>query len=123
MKHFLTSMFAIFLAIAANAQNFPVRGKVTEVGTNEPLVGVCVYEVGTMNGTLTDLDGNYEFRVSSPGATIEADCIGFIPERKSYAPVLNFELWPDLDWPITTPDQSKSEDNTSRLSKEARKKS
>lgn len=115
-------MFAIFLAIAANAQQFPVRGRVTEVGTNEPLVGVCVYEVGTMNGTSTDLNGNYEFKVSSTGAIIEANCLGFIPERQFYAPVLNFVLWPDLDWPITTPDDSKSEDNTSSISKEARKK-
>ena len=41
-----------------------IKGLVTDE-KNEPLIGVSVVEVGTSNGTITDVDGKFEINVSS----------------------------------------------------------
>jgi iron complex outermembrane receptor protein len=52
----------------------------TVKGTDgESLVGVSVVEVGTNNGTATDIDGNYTISVQ-PDATLKFSYIGFIPQ-------------------------------------------
>lgn len=43
----------------------------------EPLAGVSVFEKGTTNGTITDLDGNYSLRVSDEKAVIVYSFIGY----------------------------------------------
>ena len=40
-----------------------IKGLVTDE-KNEPLIGVSVVEVGTSNGTITDVDGKFEINVS-----------------------------------------------------------
>jgi len=42
----------------------------------EPMIGAGVVEVGTSNGTVTDMDGRYELTVQN-GAQLEISCIGF----------------------------------------------
>lgn len=57
-------------------QGIRIKGKVT--GENEaPVPGVSVVEKGTSNGIATDLDGNYSFSVSGPGATLMISSVGF----------------------------------------------
>lgn len=67
---------ALFLLVTnfAMAQN-KVTGTVTDA-QGEPLVGVSVSEVGTSNGTTTDLDGRYSLTVK-PGAKLKVSYIGF----------------------------------------------
>ena len=43
----------------------------------EPLIGVNVQEIGTTNGTVTDVNGNYEITVSSPNSILKFSYIGF----------------------------------------------
>lgn len=43
----------------------------------EPLVGVSVFEKGTTNGTITDLNGNYSLRVSDGKAIVVYSFIGY----------------------------------------------
>ena len=38
-----------------------IKGLVTDE-KNEPLIGVSVVEVGTSNGTITDVDGKFEIK-------------------------------------------------------------
>jgi TonB-linked SusC/RagA family outer membrane protein len=45
-------------------QSIVVRGSVTD-SANEPLIGATVQVVGTDNGTITDIDGNYSIRVGA----------------------------------------------------------
>ena len=45
----------------------------------EPLVGVSVLEVGTNNGAVTDINGNYTLNVK-PGAKLKLSYIGFTPK-------------------------------------------
>jgi TonB-linked SusC/RagA family outer membrane protein len=58
--------------------------KVTVQGTlkdasGEPIVGASVLEVGTSNGTVTDLNGHYSLSVR-PGAKINVSYVGFVPQ-------------------------------------------
>lgn len=55
--------------------------KVTTTGQvvdakGEPLIGVSILEVGTTNGTITDVDGNFTLSVNE-GATLEISYIGY----------------------------------------------
>lgn len=58
------------------AQN-PVKitGKVVD-NSNQPLIGVSVFEKGTSNGVTTDIDGNYALTVKQ-GAVVVYSCIGY----------------------------------------------
>lgn len=55
---FLFSMFSL----GAYAQTNSVRGVVKD-GAGRTLIGVNVVELGTTNGTITDIDGNYSIKV------------------------------------------------------------
>ena len=57
------------------AQKLVVSGKITS-GT-EPLVGASVVEKGTQNGSISDVDGNYELSVSSRNATLVISFVGY----------------------------------------------
>ena len=71
MKNFMTSIpkHAIWLGIMLLLLSFSVvEAQHTVSGTvieedGSPLIGVNILEVGTNNGTVTDLDGNYQLQV------------------------------------------------------------
>lgn len=72
----IAGVFGCLLCVnAALAQNNIVRGTVVD-DSGIALIGVNVVEKGTTNGTITDIDGNYSFSVST-GATIVFSYIGF----------------------------------------------
>ena len=79
MKRILSILASIALSgvigVSAWAQGYAVRGVV--VDQMGPVIGAAVVEAGTTNGSVTDLDGNFSLRVSSPDATIEVSCIGY----------------------------------------------
>ncbi|MFM9946898.1 MAG: SusC/RagA family TonB-linked outer membrane protein [Saprospiraceae bacterium] len=54
-----------------------VRGKVTDKSGSEPLIGVNILEKNTGNGTITDLDGNYEVTVSGADAVLVFSYTGY----------------------------------------------
>lgn len=62
---------------ATNRQKI-VIGRIVD-GSGQPVIGAVVVEHGTMNGTNTDLDGNYSFKVSNPEATLDVSLIGYLP--------------------------------------------
>jgi len=63
------------------AQNkVTISGSVTSDTDNEPLIGVSVVEKGTINGTMTDVDGNYTLSVAENG-TVEFSMIGFATQE------------------------------------------
>jgi TonB-linked SusC/RagA family outer membrane protein len=61
-----------------------LKGKVTDRGTGEALIGVTVIEVNelnrTLNGTVTDINGNFALKLTSPQTTVKISYIGY----KSY---------------------------------------
>jgi TonB-dependent starch-binding outer membrane protein SusC len=77
MKRILSILAFIALAVNAFAQQsgYEVKGTVQDqIG---PVIGASVIEVGTMNGTTTDLDGNFVLKVSSAEAMVEVSCVGY----------------------------------------------
>ena len=71
---------AIFAAQMNNAvmsvqQNQGIKGTVVDA-TGETLIGASVKVVGTTNGVVTDLDGNFTLNCK-PGATLEVSYIGY----------------------------------------------
>ena len=53
-----------------------VKGTVKD-RTGEPIIGANVIEQGTMNGVVTDIDGNFTIDVRNPNATLVISYIGY----------------------------------------------
>ena len=73
----LTVLLFLFLIIplSAFAQKTTIKGTVTDTN-HETLTGVTVMELGTSNGTTTNLNGSYEIQVSN-NATLVYSFMGF----------------------------------------------
>ncbi|MBB4079250.1 TonB-linked SusC/RagA family outer membrane protein [Lewinella aquimaris] len=57
-----------------------IRGTVTSE-ENEPLIGVSVVQLGTNNGTVTDLDGNYQLNLIEGSKTVQFSYTGFATQE------------------------------------------
>jgi TonB-linked SusC/RagA family outer membrane protein len=78
-KQFLLLILIFSAAIQLFAQDISISGTVTSAD-GLPLPGVNVFEAGTSNGTITDLEGNYTLKVSNEDAILEFSFIGYLPE-------------------------------------------
>lgn len=54
-----------------------VSGRIADQ-KNEPLIGVAIQEIGTNNGTISDIDGNFNLSVA-PDAVLRFSYLGFKP--------------------------------------------
>ena len=72
--------FAIFFWIQANAQKTEISGKITEKETGNPIPYASVVFPGTYIGTMSDINGNFNFSTTKPTGTIEVSAIGFIKQ-------------------------------------------
>ena len=61
-------------SVAMFAQS--VTGTVIDSDSKEPLIGVSILEVGTSNGVITDLDGNFQLNLTA-GATLQLSYVGY----------------------------------------------
>lgn len=77
MKRVLLSSALLLVSTLTFAQS-KVSGTVKDAN-GEPLIGVSVLEVGTQNGAVTDMYGNYKLNVK-PGAKLKISYIGFTPQ-------------------------------------------
>ena len=68
---FLCSLFTL----GTFAQEAPLHGVVTSASDGQPLPGVSVVVKGTTNGTVTNVDGEYQLQVA-PDAVIQYSFIG-----------------------------------------------
>lgn len=79
-KLWLTLIF-LGIAVHLSAQKYVVSGTVMDAEYDEPLMGVNIVEIDAngrfLNGTITDLNGNYVISVSSGNATIQFSMLGF----------------------------------------------
>ena len=91
MRTYLLILVSIFLPAIAFAQK-AITGQVLD-NFNEPIIGASVLEKGTTNGTITDLDGNFNLTVS-PKSTLVISYIGYatqeilVTDRSSFKIVL-----------------------------------
>ena len=77
MRRVLFSSALLLVSLLTFAQS-NVSGTVKDAN-GEPLIGVSVLEVGTQNGAVTDMYGNYKLNVK-PGAKLKISYIGFTPQ-------------------------------------------
>ncbi len=84
--------------IEISFQSITVTGKVTEMESGEGLPGVNVYVVGTTQGTITDIDGNYSIEVPSTESVLAFSSVGFILEEITVGnqAVINITMSPDI---------------------------
>lgn len=60
-----------------NSMASQVKGRVRDALSNEPLAFVAIFEMGTQNGTYSDIDGFFELKSLSPSAKIAFHYVGY----------------------------------------------
>ena len=65
--------------IALQQQSKVAKGVVTD-SNGEPLIGVSVTEKGTNNAYVTNVNGEFELRLSSANAQVVVSYVGFLPQ-------------------------------------------
>ncbi|ALO47701.1 SusC/RagA family TonB-linked outer membrane protein [Hoylesella enoeca] len=77
MKRFCLFIFGLLVTTALMAQNWAVSGVVRDAETGEPLVGATIIEVGTSNGTVTDVDGNFSLKLTKQATQVRFSYLGY----------------------------------------------
>jgi len=72
---FLLLLGILFLGLNLSAQK--ITGKVKDADTGEPLIGATIIELGTDNGVISDLNGNFTIMVKSPDAKLKISYVGY----------------------------------------------
>lgn len=78
VKKSLVTLSLSMLCLVTFAQSHQLMGTVVD-GTGESVIGANVLEVGTTNGVITDINGNFRIEVQ-PNAKIQVSFIGYITQ-------------------------------------------
>ncbi len=76
----LTFLFCNYFTIWGQSLN--ISGKVTSAMDNEPIIGASVLVKGTVNGTITDFDGNFQLDMEA-NTTLVISFVGYITQEIS----------------------------------------
>ena len=76
MKKALMFFLGVMATVAMFAQSVAVSGTVIDADSSEPLIGVSVVEKGTVNGVVTDFDGNFSLSVGD-NAVLQFSYVGY----------------------------------------------
>ena len=76
MKKVLLLGLLLFSTLVASAQ-VAVKGVITAGDDGLPMVGASVFEKGTLNGVITDLDGTYSISVRDVNAILVFSSVGY----------------------------------------------
>lgn len=71
-------------------QKKTITGKVVDIN-GEPIIGANIIEVGTTNGTVTDIDGNFSLDVAED-AVIRISYIGYVDQQINTEGKTNFNI-------------------------------
>ncbi|NNE35981.1 MAG: TonB-dependent receptor plug domain-containing protein, partial [Rhodothermales bacterium] len=133
----LAFVMLVLTAPSALGQSGKIAGRVTDAASGEPLPGVNVVIVGTLQGTSSDLDGYYTILNVKPGTyAVQASFVGFA--RQTFDGVrVNIDLTTTINYsleeeafgleevtitasrPVVQPDISSSQANISASEVEA----
>jgi iron complex outermembrane receptor protein len=76
MKQVFTTLILLFFGTSSFAQN--ISGILLDKQNGEPLIGATVSVKGTTNGTVTDIDGKFELKITEkPPLTLAFSYIGY----------------------------------------------
>ena len=76
MNRFLITALLLFVGVVSYAQQ-SISGTVID-GDGLPLIGATILEVGTANGTVADIDGNFSMTVSEGAEQLQISYTGFV---------------------------------------------
>ncbi len=84
-QRFVQFVFMMFVALSISMQvtaqnNRRIKGSVISGTDGMPLIGVNVVQKGTTNGTVTDLDGNFEL-TAPENCLLEVSYIGYMNQQ------------------------------------------
>jgi TonB-linked SusC/RagA family outer membrane protein len=77
-------------ALLVQQQKKTITGKVVDIN-GEPIIGANIVEVGTTNGTVTDIDGNFSLDVAED-AVIRISYIGYMDQQINTKGKTNFNI-------------------------------
>jgi cytochrome c-type biogenesis protein CcmE len=87
----ILGLMCLMLIIAANTSaQKTVTGSVND--DFEPVIGASVVEVGTLNGTITDLDGKFTLNNVTNSGSIQVSYMGYLPQTFSVANQTTFNM-------------------------------
>lgn len=81
----------LFCTYTIWGQGQTIKGKVTSPTDNEPIIGASVMVKGTVNGTITDIDGNFQLSANT-NATLVISFVGYITQEISLNGKTNVEV-------------------------------
>jgi len=97
-RKILTVVLFLMLVVPFVLSQAPtvIKGKVVEEATGQSLIGVTVIEINdlnrTLNGTVTDINGNFTLRLTSPETKIRISYIGYKSEEFSVSGQTFFDV-------------------------------
>ena len=77
LKHFLLFAVLAVCSIATAVAQATLKGKIVDADTQEPLIGATVTVKGTIDGTVTDMDGNFVLKVKGNKVTLAFSYVGY----------------------------------------------
>lgn len=80
MKSITLSMIVMlsFLTTGLFAQNFQLRGTIVDA-SNNPIIGASILKKGTTEGTITNLNGEFQLQVN-PNSILHISYVGFVSQ-------------------------------------------
>lgn len=82
MKEIIIGFLLLIQVLLVTAQAGTIRGSVSDIKTNEFLIGTTVYIKGSTQGAITDFDGNYLITKVEPGKyTLAISFISYDPQE------------------------------------------
>ena len=94
-KVFLILLAVFGMSVGALAQQITVNGVVQDT-QGEPIIGANILVKGTANGTITDLDGNFQLTTDAD-AILVISYIGYVSQEVPAQPVMNVTLREDAE--------------------------
>ena len=78
MKNKVLLFFVLVVLCYSSAwAQIQIKGTVVSENDSEPMIGVAILEVGTSNGVITDLDGNFNIQVKNANSQLEVSFVGY----------------------------------------------
>jgi TonB-linked SusC/RagA family outer membrane protein len=81
----------VIQASAVQQEKTTISGSVKDAGTKQSVPGVTVMEMGTSNGTITDIDGNFTLKVK-PNSTIQISSVTYKTQEITVSGKTTFDI-------------------------------
>jgi len=79
--HILTLLISVLILNSLSAQNYEIKGKITNVGSDEPLVGAHITIKGDVYGTIAGNEGEFLLETHKPPPLIlHISFVGFVSQ-------------------------------------------